>query len=124
MRIRTRSPLRSSFVTHAASAFAVLLLCVAQAGAAEEPSGCDKFKWNIDRERAVLTAPDRTKLTTGAELAALPANGVTLGLVPPADGNRAPLRLTVKARALVDEGKTIFDRRGAIFWAPADAAQN
>jgi hypothetical protein len=25
------------------------------AWAAEELSGCDKFKWNIDRERAALT---------------------------------------------------------------------
>ena len=63
----------------------LLLVSVAQAFAAEEPSGCDKFKWNIDRERAALTAPDRAKLTTGAELNALPASGVILNLVAPAD---------------------------------------
>jgi hypothetical protein len=57
------------------------VLAAAPAWAAEEPSGCDKFKWNIDRERAALTAPDRTKLASGAELAALPATGVTLTLV-------------------------------------------
>jgi hypothetical protein len=60
-------------------------LAAAPAWAAEEPSGCDKFKWNIDRERAALTAPDRSKLTSGAELAALPATAVTLALVAPAD---------------------------------------
>ena len=50
---------------------ALLLLSIAPAWAAEEPSGCDKFKWNIDHERAALTAPDRAKLASGAELAAL-----------------------------------------------------
>jgi hypothetical protein len=55
------------------------------AWAAEEPSGCDKFKWPIDRERAALTAPDRAKLTSGAELAALPATGFTLALVAPTE---------------------------------------
>ena len=60
-----------------------LLLSVARVWAAEEPSGCDKFKWNIDRERAALTAPDRTKLNSGAELMRLPSSGVILGLVAP-----------------------------------------
>lgn len=53
--------------------------------AAEEPSGCDKFKWPIERERAALTAPDRVKLTSGAELATVPATGMTLALVTPAE---------------------------------------
>jgi hypothetical protein len=64
---------------------ACLLLGTIPAWAAEEPSGCDKFKWNIDHERAALTAPDRTKLTSGAELAAVPSTGMTLGLIPPAE---------------------------------------
>ena len=64
---------------------ALLLLGVAPAWAAEEPSGCDKFKWPIERERAALTAPDRAKLASGSELAALPSSGVTLALVTPAD---------------------------------------
>jgi hypothetical protein len=63
----------------------LLLLGAAPAWAAEEPSGCDKFKWPIERERAVLTAPDRAKLASGNELAALPSSGVTLALVAPAD---------------------------------------
>ena len=55
------------------SALLVLaLLATAPALAAEEPSGCDKFKWNIDHARAALTAPDRIKLASGAELAACP----------------------------------------------------
>jgi hypothetical protein len=64
---------------------ALLLLIVAPAWAAEEPSGCDKFKWPIERERAALTAPDRAKLSSGNELAALPSRGITLALVAPAD---------------------------------------
>ena len=64
---------------------AVSLLVAAPALAAEEPSGCDKFKWNIDHERAALTAPDRVKLASGSELAAVPSTGVTLALTVPAD---------------------------------------
>ena len=64
---------------------ALALFGAAPAWAAEEPSGCDKFKWPIERERAALTAPDRAKLASGGELAALPASGMTLALVAPAD---------------------------------------
>ena len=64
---------------------ALVLLTAAPAMAADEPSGCDKFKWNIDHARAALTAPDRMKLITGSELAALPATAVTISLVAPAD---------------------------------------
>jgi hypothetical protein len=66
---------------------ALVLLGTTAAWAADEPSGCDKFKWNIDREKAALTAPDRIKLVSGGELAALPSTGVTLALRPPADAN-------------------------------------
>jgi len=61
------------------------MFAAAPALAAEEPSGCDKFKWPIDRERAALTAPDRAKLTSGAELSAVPATGFTLSLVAPTE---------------------------------------
>ena len=47
---------------------ALVWLGTAPAWAAEEPSGCDKFKWNIERERAALTAPDRLTLASGGEL--------------------------------------------------------
>ena len=62
---------------------ALVLLGTSAALAAEEPSGCDKFKWNIDRERAALTAPDRIKLASGGDLAALPSTGMTLALRAP-----------------------------------------
>jgi hypothetical protein len=64
---------------------ALVFLGAAPAWAAEEPSGCDKFKWNIDHERAALTAPDRVKLASGGEVAALPATGMTLALRAPAE---------------------------------------
>jgi hypothetical protein len=64
---------------------ALVLLGTAPAFAAEEPSGCDKFKWPIEHERAALTAPDRIKLASGGELAALPSTGMTLALHAPAD---------------------------------------
>src|SRR5689334_19199256 len=64
---------------------ALLLLGAVSARAAEEPSGCDKFKWDIAPARAALTAPDRTKLGSGSELATLPSTGLTLALATPAD---------------------------------------
>ena len=64
---------------------ALLLLGTGPAFAAEEPSGCDKFKWNIEHERAVLTAADRVKLASGADLSALPSTGMTIALRPPAE---------------------------------------
>jgi hypothetical protein len=64
---------------------AASLLAAAPAWAAEEPSGCDKFKWNIDHERAALTAPDRVKLSSGSAMAGLPSTGMTLALTTPAD---------------------------------------
>jgi hypothetical protein len=64
---------------------ALVWLGTAPAWAAEEPSGCDKFKWNIDHARAALTAPDRVKLASGSELTALPSTGITLALHAPAE---------------------------------------
>ncbi|HEY3792619.1 MAG TPA: hypothetical protein VGM09_12365 [Bradyrhizobium sp.] len=64
---------------------AFVLLGTASALAAEEPSGCDKFKWPIERERAALTAPDRVKLASGGELGAPPATAMTLALLTPAE---------------------------------------
>jgi len=68
----------------AASVVMLLLLAATPVRAAEEPSGCDKFKWNIDHERAALMAPDRARLTSGSELNALPSSGLILSLVAPA----------------------------------------
>lgn len=64
---------------------ALALFGASPAWAAEEPSGCDKFKWPIERERAALTAPDRLKLASGADLTALPPQAVILALRSPAE---------------------------------------
>jgi hypothetical protein len=64
---------------------ALMLLGTPPAWAAEEPSGCDKFKWNIDRERAALTAPDRVNLASGGDLAAVPSTGMTIALLTPSE---------------------------------------
>jgi hypothetical protein len=63
----------------------LLLVSLAPTWAAEEPSGCDKFKWNIDHERAALTAPDRAKLASGSEVAAVPSTGLILALSTPSE---------------------------------------
>jgi len=64
---------------------ALALLGPASARAAEEPSGCDKFKWPIDRERAALTAPDRPKLASGTEIAAAAPSAMLITLRPPGE---------------------------------------
>jgi hypothetical protein len=35
---------------------------------AQEPIGCDKFKWPLDKERATLTGTDLPKLASGATI--------------------------------------------------------
>ena len=53
---------------------------------AEEPVGCDKFKWPIDQARTALTASNITQLQTGDNLAAPPSAAI-LGLRPLGDAN-------------------------------------
>ena len=66
---------------------AFVLLGTIPASAAEEPSGCDKFKWPIERERAALTAPDRLKIASGDDLKpALPVAAI-VSLRPAAEAN-------------------------------------
>ena len=63
----------------------LLALTVSHASFAAEPSGCDKFKWDIARERAALMAADRQKRESGVDLATVPAAGLLLTLRPLAD---------------------------------------
>lgn len=62
-----------------------LAVLVTTSALAAEPSGCDKFKWPIERERAALAAPDRLALISGAELTTMPPLTMTIGLKPSAD---------------------------------------
>ena len=45
----------------AAARLAPILFLLATTGVAfaEEPRGCDKLAWNLDKERQLLTAPDK-----------------------------------------------------------------
>lgn len=52
---------------------------------AQEPVGCDKFKWDVMRERAALAQTNSPKLASGSALTGVPPQTVTLGLTSPAD---------------------------------------
>lgn len=47
---------------------AFLILASASA-VAQEPSGCDKFKWPLDKERATLNGTDLPKVNSGERIA-------------------------------------------------------
>lgn len=68
------------------AAIVALVGCLIAAPAlAQEPAGCDKFKWPIDKERSLLTSKDVPTVASGGNLASpLPA-AVTVTLVPFAD---------------------------------------
>jgi len=63
-----------------------LLLITATSAFAADPVGCDKFKWPMDKELALLTAPSLPKLTVGAETPPAPA-AFTVALRPIADAD-------------------------------------
>jgi len=62
-------------------AFAMLGASLAHA---EEPAGCDKFKWPIDQARAALAAPNVSVLRSGGDLASPPSAAI-VRLQPLAD---------------------------------------
>jgi hypothetical protein len=69
--------------------FARLILGAALAAApglaaADEPSGCDAFKWPLDHERAALVRPDKPAVANGGAFAYDVA--VALKLAPLAEG--------------------------------------
>ena len=51
-----------------ASVVAFALLCATAPARADEPQGCDAFKWPLGPERTALTAPDRASLASGEAL--------------------------------------------------------
>jgi hypothetical protein len=74
--------------------FAVMFALSASPAFAQEPVGCDKFKWPIDRERAMLRSSDIAAVASGAEIAAPLEKAITIALKPLADAAlpRAPER--------------------------------
>jgi hypothetical protein len=45
---------------------------------AEEPVGCDKFKWPVDREMAALRTPNLKEINSGTKVPAIPFAGTML----------------------------------------------
>lgn len=54
-------------------------LLAATVALAQEPSGCDKFKWGIERERTLLTAAT-AKVPFGPELPEIPQSAMRIEL--------------------------------------------
>lgn len=65
--------------------FLFALYVIATPALAQEPVGCDKFKWPLDKERATLTGTDLPKLTTGSRAQWPLPFATTMTLVPLAD---------------------------------------
>jgi hypothetical protein len=62
---------------------AALALLIAVPAWAQEPSGCDKLKWPLDKERAMLA--HAAPLASGGELPATLTAAVKVALVPVAE---------------------------------------
>jgi hypothetical protein len=68
------------------SAAIVLAVCVAAGPAlAQEPVGCDKFKWPLDKERATLTGTDLPKVISGNRINWRQPFATIVALVPLAE---------------------------------------
>src|ERR1700724_3155312 len=52
---------------------------------AQEPVGCDKFKWPLDKERATLTGTDLPKIVSGDRVTFPIPFGTIIALMPFAD---------------------------------------
>jgi hypothetical protein len=67
-------------------AIIVLVACAISAPAlAQEPVGCDKFKWPLDKERATLNGTDLPKVASGDRVAWKLPFATTVALAPFAD---------------------------------------
>jgi hypothetical protein len=68
------------------TAIVVLAACaIAGPCLAQEPVGCDKFKWPLDKERATLNGTDLPKLASGDRVAWPLPFATTVALLPFAD---------------------------------------
>jgi hypothetical protein len=59
---------------------AALLILASAPAAAQEPSGCDKFKWPLDKERATLNGTDLPRVNSGDRIAWPIPFAATVGL--------------------------------------------
>jgi hypothetical protein len=77
-------------------AITLVAFLVAAPALAEEPVGCDKFKWPLEKERATLNGSDLPKIVSGDAVAFSLPFATIVGLVPfataklPAPPERAP----------------------------------
>jgi hypothetical protein len=63
----------------------LIAFLVAAPALAEEPVGCDKFKWPLDKERATLNGSDLPKIVSGERVAFPIPFATIVALVPFAD---------------------------------------
>ena|ERR1700688_2356193 len=63
----------------------LVAILVAAPALAEEPVGCDKFKWPLDKERATLNGTDLPKIISGDRVAFPIPFATIVALVPFAD---------------------------------------
>jgi hypothetical protein len=73
------------------------LVMIASPVLAQEPVGCDKFKWTVDRERALLASAK--PITAGGEVSQPLGSAVKLGLLPRAEA-KLPMEPSRKPRSL------------------------
>ena len=68
---------------------------------ADEPVGCDKFTWPLDKERTMLTSADTVTVASGMKLALPLPVAVTIDLAPFADAKlpMAPERAPKQANS-------------------------
>ena len=66
-------------------ALTVVFGLISTAAFAQEPVGCDKFKWPLDRERALLTGSSIKTIENGATIDVPTAAAVKVKLVSSAD---------------------------------------
>ena len=62
------------------SSLILLVLLIAAPASAQEPVGCDKFKWPVDRERALLASS--SQMTSGGTISQPLGSAVLVTLVP------------------------------------------
>jgi hypothetical protein len=81
------------------TAFIVIAACAVAAPAfAQEPVGCDKFKWPLDKERATLNGTDLPKVVSGDRVTFPIPFGTIVALLPFADAKLpAPPERTPKS---------------------------
>jgi hypothetical protein len=75
---------------------ALAVLAIAAPAFAQEPVGCDKFKWPLDHEKALLASP--AQVASGGEASQALGAAIKLALVPLADA-KLPIEPSPKPKS-------------------------